>query len=553
MYPVILVDKKIHLSRVYAALSREYPACKICIAGKSGKTITKRILKDVFSDSFNTFVSGDKASSYLSVANHIMTKLDEDIEIFIQELDNTSGAIKKSARLIRPDVSVLLNSTDYHKCSTDVEERREYFEELCNLDKYANTDGVLVINNDDDELAAHVFKHKVISIGKDAKEKLDYRAVNIKQNGEYLEFDILVDDNHKKPQHIRVNGIGENMVYDTLAVFAVARWFHIGSSDIARAIEKYKGRDTNGYLRNIGGRYIYLSDDAIDGNSLSDIKLLSDNILKGTNGKLFIVIGKAGSTEEDSVFEDLEKKASLQDMDNVFFLENSAETSSVLRKAMTEQMNAGDLLVFRGDFKTNISVLCDMVLGTSISKDLRLYSQERINSAGVVFQVIPQLGQGEIISIDRQMIEKNIKIPEEMDGVPIYKLGKHVFKDNDMITSVDFGGVLKNIGVGAFLNCQGLEEIHIPSNIKIIDSGAFRNCKSLRRVVIDHGVIHISGNAFRGCENLTDIYLPRSIGYIGGNVFRECYDIKIHCYEHSLSYTYAKDQGLNIGSRLSES
>ena len=545
-YPVILVDNKVRLSRAYASLSRGYPAKKICIAGKSGKTITKRMLKDIFGDSFKTFVSGDKASSYLSVANHIMTKLNEDTEIFIQELDNTSGTIKKSARLVRPDICVLLNSTDYHKSNIDVEERKEYFEELYNLDKYANAGGVLVINNDDDEIASHVFKHNVISIGKDAKEKLNYRAVNIRQNREYLEFDILIDDSYRKAQHIRVNGTGENMVYNTLAAFAVAKYFHMGSSGIARAIERYKGRDTNGYFRNIGGRYIYLSDDAIDIDSLSDIKLLSDNILLGTDGTSFVAIGKPDSTEKEAVYEELKKKSLKRSMNNVFFLEDDAETTARLKSSIAEKMKAGDLLVFRGDFKTNISLLCDAVFGTSISKELELYSLEMINFDGVMSQVIPQLGEGEIISVEQEKVAENVKIPEEIDGIPIYKLGKHVFKDNDIITTVAFGKKLKSIGVGSFYNCQRLRELLIPSNIKIIDSGAFRNCKSLRKVVIENGVIHISNNAFRGCENLTDIYLPSSIGYIGENAFRECYDIKIHCYANSLPYIYAKDQDLNI-------
>ena len=316
--------------------------------------------------------------------------------------------------------------------------------------------------------------------------------------------------------------------------------------DVYKRQGRYRGRDTNGYFRNIGGRYIYLSDDAIDSDSLSDIKLLTDQILLGTNGTSFVAIGKSDSTEKEEIYEELKKKSLELNMNNVFFLEEDAETAARLKYAIAEKMKAGDLLVFRGDFKTNVSLLCDAVFGTSISKELELYSPERINCDGVMSQVIPQLGEGEIISVEQEKVAENVKIPEEIDGIPIYKLGKHVFKDNNTITTVAFGKKLKSIGVGSFYNCQKLKELLIPSNVKMIDSGAFRNCKSLRKVMIENGVIHISNNVFRGCENLTDIYLPYSIGYIGENAFRECYDIKIHCYEHSLPYIYAKDQGLNI-------
>lgn len=547
-YPVVLVDNKIHLSRAYAALSREYHAKKICIAGKSGKTITKRLLKDIFDNTFNIVTSSDNATSYLAVANNIMTKLNDEAEIFIQELDSKTGVVKKSARLLRPDICVILNSRDYHKSKIDAEARKELFEDLNNLDKYANTGGVIVINNDDDEIAANVFKHNIISIGKDAKEKLNYRAVNIKQNREYLEFDILIDDSYRKAQHIRINGIGENMVYNTLAAFAVAKYFHMNSSSIARVIEKYKGKDTNGYFRNIGGRYIYLSDDNVDEDTLSDIKLISDNILLGSDGTPFIIIGEHKSDENDgSVIEELKREAAERNLENLFFLKNDDDAQlDKMKTVLKTKMNVGDLLVFRGDFETNISLLCDDVLGTSISKELELYTVERINDDGIMFQMIPQLGKGEIISVNQETVGESYKVPEYVDETPVYKLGRHLYKDNNKISQIEFGNNLQSIGIGCFFNCSNIEELNIPSNIKIIENGAFRNCQSLNKVVIQEGVIHIGNNVFRGCDNLTEVHLPRSLGYIGENVFRECYNLKIYCYDNSVAYKYAQEQGLNV-------
>eukprot|EP00980_Cylindrotheca_fusiformis_P026831 scaffold17606_cov148-Cylindrotheca_fusiformis.AAC.1 len=41
---------------------------------------------------------------------------------------------------------------------------------------------------------------------------------------------------------------------------------------------------------------------------------------------------------------------------------------------------------------------------------------------------------------------------------------------------------LERIGKGAFLACEGLTNVNIPSTVKDIDDGAFQECKLLERL-----------------------------------------------------------------------
>lgn len=546
-YPVVLLDKKIkQIGAVYSKIRLEYPAKAIGIAGKRGKTITKRLIKQIFGSSYNLFVSGDNANTYLSVANHIINKLDENTELFVQELDApTATSMKKSARMLKPDVCVFLNSRDYRKSKAESDDRKQFFERIINLDKFSNLDAVEIVNNDDDEIAAYLFKRDVISFGIDAKNAVNYRAINIMQKDEFLEFDIVEDETNLI--HIKINGVGRQMIYNTLAAFAVGRHYHFSGDKISRALLNYRTTDLNGYFRKIGGKYIYLDSDEVNEFTIRDIRVLADEILQGKAQKVFTLIEKNGESKDELFYEELKINGIQNNLEPIIFLDGTEDAIDDAEDILMKSMDEGDLLVFRGTENSKISVLIDRLFNTGISLYWKSYNVEDIEiedekSKG---RLIPELHKAEVTSINNDDGEI-VYIPETIGQIPIYKTGRHLFKDNETIKELHIGKVLKNIGIGSFYNCSSLVTVTIPSNVLIIESGAFRNCKNLTQVILAEGVQHIEKNAFRGCEALESVYMPNSVSNIEDNAFVGCEHVEFHCTVGSFAQKYAKKNGIDV-------
>jgi hypothetical protein len=162
--------------------------------------------------------------------------------------------------------------------------------------------------------------------------------------------------------------------------------------------------------------------------------------------------------------------------------------------------------------------------------------------------------------------EKNLVIPDTIQGLPVTEIGGITGKTNGSIgsgfTSVVipegvkvireeafiFGGImsgsitsvalpntLTTIGANAFGNNK-LASIVIPDSVTTIGAGAFRNNKltsvtlpaGLKRIpdqmfayndftsfTVPEGITEIGGKAFNGCGKLTSITLPSTIQVIG--------------------------------------
>ena len=59
----------------------------------------------------------------------------------------------------------------------------------------------------------------------------------------------------------------------------------------------------------------------------------------------------------------------------------------------------------------------------------------------------------------------------------------------------------------------------LPSNVKQIEIGAFLECQSLTEIVLPEGITTISSEAFSYCTNLVEINIPNSVNYIGEYAF----------------------------------
>lgn len=88
----------------------------------------------------------------------------------------------------------------------------------------------------------------------------------------------------------------------------------------------------------------------------------------------------------------------------------------------------------------------------------------------------------------------------------------------------------------AFMDCDRIVNIELPSSLIGIRDVAFYNCSSLKSIIVPEGVVHIGMEVFRDCTSLTTVILPSTlqkegIDNLGTFCFYGCYNLKdVTCF-----------------------
>ena len=77
----------------------------------------------------------------------------------------------------------------------------------------------------------------------------------------------------------------------------------------------------------------------------------------------------------------------------------------------------------------------------------------------------------------------------------------------------------KEVGPGAFRDCNTLKDIVIPDTVQYIGAQAFERCSSLKAIHIPDSVIRIDWDAFRHCNDVEELTFGRNVSYIGSGAF----------------------------------
>jgi len=94
--------------------------------------------------------------------------------------------------------------------------------------------------------------------------------------------------------------------------------------------------------------------------------------------------------------------------------------------------------------------------------------------------------------------DKNIEVPEEINGLPVTVIYGMAFYQSDA------------------------ESIKLPSSLKRIEIMAFYDCDSLTSIDIPEGTEEIMAQSFYQCDNLTEINIPSTCSELGSNAFSSC-------------------------------
>lgn len=115
-------------------------------------------------------------------------------------------------------------------------------------------------------------------------------------------------------------------------------------------------------------------------------------------------------------------------------------------------------------------------------------------------------------------IEKDIIIPETLNGQAVTSIGEYVFSFKQL-TGVIIPNSVISIGVGAFVYNPLITSVIIPSSVTFIGADAFSS-NQLTSVVIPNSVTSIEPGVFSG-NQLTSVTIPNSITSIGGHAFED--------------------------------
>ena len=104
----------------------------------------------------------------------------------------------------------------------------------------------------------------------------------------------------------------------------------------------------------------------------------------------------------------------------------------------------------------------------------------------------------------------------------VREIGAGAFKNCEKLCEVRLGDEVSTIRREAFRGCKSLEKIHLPEGVTFVGESTFRDCISLTELVVDNKDVEIGERAFENCASLREVSLRREMTEIYGGVFNSC-------------------------------
>ena len=185
-------------------------AKRIAITGSVGKTTTTSLINAIMTNSYRTFTHHTLANSHGAILRNVQ-QVDPSYEYWVQEVGGVQpGYVESSAKFLAPDIVVLTNIGESHLNLYHTKEN--IFYDKSSLERYAQPDGVVVINYDDDMLRKAAYTHRVVTCSK-SDPRADYYAQNIRTELDGTHFTAVSKEGTLE---IHLNLYGEHNVYNAL-------------------------------------------------------------------------------------------------------------------------------------------------------------------------------------------------------------------------------------------------------------------------------------------------------------------------------------------------
>lgn len=107
--------------------------------------------------------------------------------------------------------------------------------------------------------------------------------------------------------------------------------------------------------------------------------------------------------------------------------------------------------------------------------------------------------------------DKNIVIPDEIDGYMVVAIDSCAFRYDKDLNSVQIANTVIHIGESTFYECKNLQYLLIPEETYMVGRYAFGCCNKLKHIIFGRvGQLDWFGEeVFYGCNNIQNIEITR--------------------------------------------
>ncbi len=210
----------LHRSDILTEIMKD--RCVIAVSGSSGKTTTTAMIASIFDHSGidATVTVGGILNSYKS--NFKLGGSDT----FLIEADESDGTMLKIPAKIAVITSINNDHIDYYGTFDNIKNA---------FSQFVNNAGSAVLPDS-------------VDIDYDASNSITFgfengsiRASNIEQHNNSMEFDVLIDNNHRIKNVVLSNTIGMHKVSNALAAISVAIKLGISNAEIKKGLLEFQG------------------------------------------------------------------------------------------------------------------------------------------------------------------------------------------------------------------------------------------------------------------------------------------------------------------------
>jgi len=382
--PLLAVeDPRRALGRLAREARRKWGRPIVAVTGSNGKTTTKELIAAVLATQYRVSKSGGNLNNDLGLPLSLL-RFDDQAEIGVLEMGmNHAGEIRELAKIAEPSVGVVTNVNPAHlEHFSSVDEialaKRELIDGL-------PTDGVAVLNADDERVSRFAGQHpgRTVTFGID--READFQAVDVETLGARGVRFRLVEKSpaERAPVPFSSPLPGRHNISNILAAIAAASVFDIGPESLADVISQFRPRGMRGEVLETSG--VLFLNDCYNSNPRAVHEMLE--VLRQTSAKrkiavlgemrelgpdsadlhraigrevagaginmLVAVSGLARETAKEAVRCGLPRSA-------VHFFEDAGAGGNFLATSLT----AGDAVLFKGSRGVGLETALDAVLAS---------------------------------------------------------------------------------------------------------------------------------------------------------------------------------------------
>lgn len=228
----------------------------ICITGSVGKTTTKDMVAAVLSERYRVLKTDGNFNNNIGLPLTLL-RLDHSVELCVLEMGmNHAGEIEYLSEIVEPDVALITNVGDSH--IENLGSREGIFKAKCEIFSHMKPGGTAILNGDDDWLPKlrGALPGRTLFAG--AGEGLDYRATDIRSDGE-THIDCVVNTPQAKFD-VCIPALGSHMIYPVLMACAVGELFGMTSEELARGVQNFLPTKMRMNVLRLPGDVVVLND-----------------------------------------------------------------------------------------------------------------------------------------------------------------------------------------------------------------------------------------------------------------------------------------------------